>query len=167
MMDITVFPYGSKLVKEGRMDELKVLYEKIICFIYLILFPFNVAAILFAKPLFELVYSGRYEGAYMIMQLLIVGATISPTVSLNGYLFFSLKKPRIVFIGKSINLILVAVVGFYLTTKMGPVGMALAFIIGMLIQAVFLTIRIKRVLPVTLKGVAGRVRDVYPFIKSL
>jgi len=137
MMDITVFPYGSKLAQEGRMEDLKALYEKMLCFIYLILFPLNVAAILLAKPLFEFVYSGRYEGAYLIMQLLIVGATISPTVSLNAFLFFSLEKPRTVFFGRIINLILVAVTGFILTSKMGPEGMALAFIIGMLIQAVF------------------------------
>jgi len=167
MMDITVFPYGSKLVQEGRIDELKALYEKLLCFIYLILLPVNIIAILLAKPMFELIYGGRYEGAYIIMQLLIVGATISPAVSLNAFVFLSLEKPKTVFFGRMINIILVAVVGFILTSMMGPEGMALAFIVGMLIQAVFLTVAIKKTLPVTLRGVAGRVKDVYPFIKRL
>jgi len=167
MMDITVFPYASKLVHEGRLKDLKALYEKLICFIYLILFPVNVIAILLAKPMFELIYNGRYEGAYLIMQLLIVGATISPTVSLNAFLFLSLEKPRTVFYGKIMNLILVAGVGFILTSKIGHEGMAIAFILGMLIQAMYLTVSIKKVLPVTIRGVAGRVKDVYPFIKSL
>jgi len=167
MMDITVFPYGSKLVQEGRIEELKALYEKLLCFIYLVLFPVNIIAILLSKSVFELLYGGRYEGAYLIMQLLIVGATISPAVSLNAFVFLSLEKPKTVFFGRMINIILVAVVGFILTSMMGPEGMALAFIVGMLIQAVFLTVAIKKTLPVTLRGVAGRVKDVYPFIKRL
>lgn len=167
MMDITVFPYASKLAHEGRKEDLKALYEKLICFLYLVLIPINLAAILLAKPLFEIVYGDRYEGAYIVMQLLIVGATISPTVSLNAFLFFSLNQPRTVLFGRVLNLILVAVIGFYLTSEIGSEGMALAFIIGMLIQAVFLVVNIKKVLPVTIKGVAARVKDIYPFIKSL
>lgn len=167
MMDITVFPYGSKLVQEGRMEDLKALYEKILCFLYLILLPMNIVAILFAKPMFELIYGGRYEGAYLILQLLILGATISPTVSLNVFMFFSLDKPRTVLFGRIINVIVVAVVGFLLTSKMRPEGMALAFILGMLIQGVYLSIRIKKILPITISSVAGRVKDIYPFIKGL
>lgn len=167
MMDITVFPYSSKLVQEGRIEELKALYEKLLCFMYLVLFPVNIIAILLSKSAFELLYGDRYEGAYLIMQLLIVGATISPVVSLNAFVFLSLEKPKTVFFGRMINIILVAVIGFILTSMMGPEGMALAFIVGMLIQAIYLTAILMNTIPVTLRGVAGRVKDVYPFIKSL
>ena len=167
MMDITVFPYGSKLVQEGRIEELKALYEKLLCFIYLILLPVNIIGILIAKPMFNLIYGGRYEGAYLIMQLLIVVATISPAVSLNAFVLLSFNKPGIVFKGKIIYVILVAGLGIILTSMMGPEGMALGFIIGMLIQSIFLTVILKNTIPVTLKSVAGRIKDVYPFIKSL
>ena len=167
MMDITVYPYGSKLAQEGRMDDLRALYEKLLCFIYLILLPINTIAILLSRPVFDLLYGGRYEGAYLIMQLLIVGATISPTVSLTSFLFLAFEKPKNVFFGRIINVILVAAVGFILASQMGPKGMALAFILGMLIQAMYLTVSFRKILPVTVRGVAGRLKDIYPFIKGL
>jgi len=48
-----------------------------------------------------------------------------------------------------------------------PKGMALAFILGMLIQAMYLTVSFRKILPVTVRGVAGRLKDIYPFIKGL
>ena len=167
MMDITVFPYGSKLAKEGRISELTALYEKILCFIYVVLLPVNVVAIIFMKPLFEFIYGDRYEGAYIIMQLLIVSATLGPAVSLSAYLIFALGKPKTVFAARIFQLIVTVVAGIFLIQKMGTQGMAWAYISGMFVQVYFLTLKMKSILPVTLKGVLMRVKDIVPFIKNL
>jgi len=167
MMDITVFPYGSKLAQEGRIEDLTALYEKILCFIYLLLLPVNVVAIIFMKPLFEFIYGDRYEGAYTIMQLLIVSATFSPAVSLSAFLTLALGKPKTVFTARIIQLVVIVIAGIILAQQMGTQGMALAFIIGMLIQAIFLTWKMQGMLPVTLKGVIMRVKDIVPFIRNL
>ena len=167
LMDITVFPYGSKLAKEGRINELTALYEKILCFIYVVLLPVNVVAVIFMKPLFEFIYGDRYEGAYIIMQLLIVSATFAPAVSLSAYLTFAMGKPKTVFTARIVQLVVTLTAGILLTKHMGALGMAWAVIGGMVIQVYFLTLKMKSLLPVTLKGVLMRVKDIVPFIRNL
>ena len=101
------------------------------------------------------------------MQLLVFSATFGPAASLSAYLTFALGKPKTVFTARLVQLVVTVIAGIFLTLYMGAQGMAWAFIGGMLIQAYFLTLKLKSKLPITLKGVVMRVKDIVPFIRSL
>ena len=101
------------------------------------------------------------------MQLLIVSATFAPAVSLSAYLTFAMGKPKTVFTARIVQLVVTLTAGILLTKHMGALGMAWAVIGGMVIQVYFLTLKMKSLLPVTLKGVLMRVKDIVPFIRNL
>ena len=167
VLDVTLFPYGSKLASENRLEDLKVLYEKIVCFIYIVLIPVNVAALFLAKPLMTFIYEGRYEGSYVVLQILIVTATFLPISSIGAFLAFALDKPKLVLYARVINLSTVLLFGFILIDRVGIAGMAVALSLGVVVQSVYLTAVIRKHLPVSLIGVLSRTKDVYHFLRKL
>lgn len=165
ILDITFYPYASKLVQEERSRDIKDLYEKILCFIYLILIPVNLIAIFFAERIMVLLYNGRYDGAHVILQILIVAASFQPLSATSALLAFSLNKPNGVLYGNLITLFTVVGTGIYLVSQYGVEGMAIALTIGFIVQSFFMTVLIKRSIEVSFKGVLSRIMDPVNFLK--
>lgn len=165
ILDITFYPYASKLVQEERNNDVKDLYEKILCFIYLVLIPVNIIAIFFAERIMVLVYSGRYDGAHVILQILIIAASFQPLSTMSVLLAFSYNKPNGALYGNVITLFTVVGSGIYLVPQYGVEGMAMALAIGLIVQSFYMTLMIKRSIDVSFKGVLSRIRDLVNFLK--
>ena len=165
VLDVTLYPYGSKLALENRKSDLKALYEKIICYLYLILLPLNLIAFYFSEPLLSLIYKGRYEGSYVILQLLIIASTFMPITSMSVFLAFAENKPKSVLYGRLLTLVIVIAAGLYLVPEHGAQGMAGALLIAFLGQAIYMTVIIRKNLNLTFLGVLFRVKDAFNFVK--
>ena len=165
VLDVTLYPYSSKLALENRISDLKALYEKILCYLYLILLPLNIIAFYFSEPLLSLLYKGRYEGSYVILQILIIASTFIPVTSMSSFLAFAENKPKTVLYGRLITLVIAIAAGLYLVPEHGAHGMAGALLFGFLGQAVYMTVIIKRNLNLTFLGVLFRVKDAFKFVK--
>lgn len=165
ILDITFYPYASKLAQEGRNRDIRDLYEKLLCFIYLVLIPVNIIAIIFAERIMALLYSGRYEGAHVILQILIIAASFQPLSATSALVAFSFNKPSGVLYGNLITLLAVVGSGFYLVFQFGVEGMAMALAIGFIVQSFFMTMLIKQNIEVSFRGVLLRIGDMVNFIK--
>jgi len=167
VLDVTLFPYSSKLALENRRSDLKALYEKILCYIYLILLPLNIIAYYFSEPLLSLLYKGKYEGSYLILQLFIIASSFIPVTSMGTILAFAENKPKTVLYGRLITLFLVIISGFYFVLEYGAQGMAIALLVGFFGQAVYMTIIIKKSINITFLGVLYRSKDAFKFAKRV
>lgn len=165
ILDTTFYPYASKLAHEERNRDIRDLYEKLLCFIYLVLIPVNIIAIIFAERIMALLYSGRYEGAHVILQILIIAASFQPLSATSALVAFSFNKPSGVLYGNLITLLTVVGSGFYLVFQFGVEGMAMALAIGFIVQSFFMTMLIKRNIEVSFRGVLSRIGDMVNFIK--
>jgi len=165
VLDVTLYPYSSKLAQENRKSDLKALYEKILCYLYLILIPLNIIAFYFSEPLLSLLYKGRYEGSYVILQLLIIASTFIPVTSMSASLAFAENKPKTVLYGRLITLFLVILSGFYFVPEYGAHGMAIALLAGFFGEAIYMTIIIKKSIDLTFLGVLFRTKDAFEFVK--
>ena len=165
VLDVTLYPYSSKLSQENRRSDLKVLYEKILCYIYLILLPVNIVAFYFSEPLLSLLYKGKYEGSYVILQLFIITSSFIPVISMSTILSFAENKPRAVLYGRLITLLLVIIPGIYFVREYGAQGMAVALLVGFLGQAVYMTLIIRKSINITFLGVLSRTKDAFEFVK--
>ena len=165
VLDVTLYPYSSKLAQENRRADLKALYEKILCYLYLILLPLNIVAFYFSEPLLSLLYKGKYEGSYLILQLFIIISSFIPVISMGAILAFAENKPKSVLYGRLITLFLVIISGFYFVRGYGAQGMAAALLVGFLGQAVYMTFIIKRSIDITFLGVLFRTKDALEFVK--
>ena len=165
VLDVTLYPYSSKLVLENRRSDLKVLYEKILCYLYLILLPLNLIAFYFSEPLLSLLYRGRYEGSYVILQILIIISTFIPVTSMSSLLAFAENKPKNVLYGRLITLVIAIAAGLYLVPEHGAHGMAGALLFGFFGQAIYMTVIIRKNLNLTFLGVLFRVKDAFSCVK--
>jgi len=165
ILDITYFPYSSKLSQEERFGDIKILYEKILCVIYLFIIPGNLIAILFAEKIMNFIYGDRYAGAHIILQLFIIAATFQPLSSMGAFLGFALNKPKRVLYGRLITLFTVIGSGYLLIPKYGVEGMAIALAIGFFLQSIFMTWLIKREVKVTFVGVISRIKDIIQYLR--
>ncbi len=66
----TIFPVMSKFFVESK-DLLKVSYEQSVKYLLLIILPISIYALLYARPIIELIYSTQYSLASVPMQILI------------------------------------------------------------------------------------------------
>ena len=66
----TIFPVMSKFFVESK-DLLKVSYEQSVKYLLLIILPISIYALLYARPIINLIYSNQYSLASVPMQILI------------------------------------------------------------------------------------------------
>ena len=125
----------------------------------------NIVAFYFSEPLLSLLYKGKYEGSYVILQLFIITSSFIPVISMSTILSFAENKPRAVLYGRLITLLLVIIPGIYFVREYGAQGMAVALLVGFLGQAVYMTLIIRKSINITFLGVLSRTKDAFEFVK--
>jgi O-antigen/teichoic acid export membrane protein len=162
-----LMPVAARLHATDRRHDLRVLFEKSVCFLALVLVPGCLLLALATGPLFDLFFGGRYRDAVRPFQILVVGALVSlPLASVASPLLIGMGRLRtlawITWAGLGLAIALV----FAWTPAHGPQGVAaavaVAAVFGMLVRAWVL----RPLLGYSLGGIWSRRRDALAFARE-
>ncbi len=166
-ISMLVFPLVSKLHAEGKQDEIKALFEKMVCFYYIILIPFNLVLLVLSKEIFEIAYAGRYPDSAKIFIVLIIGTFLSPLGTVGSNIILGIEKPkinfRITWLAVASNVIL----NLLFIPRYGAFGAAVATVFSMGIGYILIAVFTKRITGATFTGVLVRVKDAANFGREI
>jgi O-antigen/teichoic acid export membrane protein len=160
-----LMPVVSRLHAGGRRDDLRVLYEKSVCFVHLGIVP-ACALLLVATPwLFDLLFRGRYAGSEPVFRVLVASALTLPLASIGSPFLTGMGAVRallwMTWAGVGLGLALAAA----WIPGHGPLGAAWAMLVAAVFGMLVRTAWLKRALGFTAAGVVGRVRDAADFAR--
>ncbi len=122
----TVFPpLISKLYHEGKVDEVRKLYEKLTRYLVLVSSIVIIMILVFWKPLLSL-YGLEYIDAKMVLIYRSIGQLVNASVGSVWYIVLMTGHPRIRFVGVLISAILNVSLNYLLIPVMGIEGAAFA-----------------------------------------
>ncbi|MFN3821363.1 MAG: lipopolysaccharide biosynthesis protein [bacterium] len=128
-----VLPYASKLHSEGRTDELRALYEKVVGYLFVVLTIFALLLILFSESIFLFLFGERYIASASVLQILCIGAPLEGIFTISSLLLYGAGW------GKLVNRVALWVTAllpflvFWGSYWAGPKGAALGMVITMTI----------------------------------
>ena len=160
-----LMPLVSKLHAAGRARDLRILYEKSVCFLHLALVPAIALLLLLAPQVYALFYGGRYTDSIPVFRVLAASALTLP--------FASVGSPFLLGLGRLKSLLWITwmgtIVGITLAwlwiPRQGPVGAALAVLVAAVVGMVARTVVLQGQLGFTLRDVAWRTRDAVAFLQ--
>jgi O-antigen/teichoic acid export membrane protein len=160
-----LMPLVSRLQAEKRERDLRVLYEKSVCFLYLALIPIIAALLLLAPQIYRVFYGALYADSIPAFRILVAGALVLPFASVGSPFLFGLGHVRsllwITWAGMSVG------VGLALAwiPRYGPEGAALALLVSSVVGMVARTEVLRKILGFRLRDVAARRRDATSFLR--
>jgi O-antigen/teichoic acid export membrane protein len=160
-----IMPLVSKLHAEGRQRDLRILYEKSVCFVHLGVVPLVVVLLLLAPQVYQLFYGERYAESIPVFRILVASALALP--------FASIGSPFLVGLGRLRSLMWITWLGmgvavglaFWWIPAFGAVGAAAALLVAAIVGMVGRTVVLRRILGFTLWDVARRVQDARAFVQ--
>lgn len=142
----TVFPpLISKLYHEGKIDEVRKLYEKITRYLFLFSGIIIVVIFLFWKPIL-LSYGQVYLSAKMVLIYRGIGQLVNASVGSVWYIVIMTGHPRIRFFAVLTSAIINCVLNFILIPIMGIEGAALASMVSTVFINILGFFVVKRIL---------------------
>ena len=162
-----VFPLVSKLHAEGKANEIKALFEKMVCFYYIILIPFNLALLIFSKEIFEIAYAGSYRDSVKIFIVFVIGTFLAPLGSVGSNIILGVEKPKINFRITWVTLASNVILNLLFIPKYGAFGAAAATFFSLWIGYTLTAVFTKRLTGATFTGVLLRVKDAVNFGREI
>jgi O-antigen/teichoic acid export membrane protein len=152
-------PLVSRLQAEARQRDLRVLYEKGVWFLTLVLGPLVIVLMLLADPLYALFYGNRYDGSVPVFRILLLGALALPWISVGAPFLMGLGRVRQLAVHNWIGTAVAVLGALALMPRFGAAGAAWAVASGRLVLMVTLTRAVLPPLGVRLRDLPRRTRD--------
>jgi O-antigen/teichoic acid export membrane protein len=160
-----LMPLVSRLHVAGRQRDVRVLYEKSVCFLHLALLPILAGLVVLAPQLYRLFFGDRYAASIPVFRILVASAATLP--------FASVGSPFLVGLGRVRSLVWITWLGTGLgiglallwIPRLGPTGAALAVLVAAVAGMVARTWVLRRILGFGLVDVAARTRDAVAFAR--
>ena len=150
-----LMPLVSRLEAAGRQDDLRVLYEKSVCFLSLGLWPLCLLLVAVANPLLDALFAGRYADSVLPLQILVASALTLPLATIGSSYLVGLGHLRsltwMTWAGVAIALALAAA----WIPSAGPSGAAAATLVAAVFGLVVRTAALQRRLGFRLAGIAA------------
>ncbi len=132
---LLVFPATSKYYSRGDKGTVRIILEKAVGFLYLVLVPIATVLFIFAPMFYHLVFGAKFDSSIPIFRILVGGSIVLPIqmVFISTMVGMGRVKEmfRIITIGLSAN----AAVSFLLLPTIGIAGAAISFVAGNVLQA--------------------------------
>lgn len=166
VLQLFLIPFSSRAHAQNDIPRLTSTAEKAICFSMLVALPVLVVMLIIPGLTLHIIYSGRYDqGASIVRVLALLGLIYPWNAVISSYITGMARLNQI--LTASVLLIVIAVPCYLLFTPiMGGAGTALGLVAGFLITTFYIYHDIRKVIPITVKGVVMRVNDVWSFAIS-
>ena len=154
-----LMPLVSRLHVTSRRDDLRILYEKSVCFLTLAVVPVCAGLFLLAEPLLRLFVGERGGESAPVLRWLVVSALALPGASVGSPFLLGMGRVRALFVITWLGLLVwfaSALLGLH---HHGAAGGAAAVCVAAMFGLVARTWVLQRDLGFRLRDVAGRWRD--------
>jgi O-antigen/teichoic acid export membrane protein len=166
VVQMIVLPAVSLLSSRGEKSSLKILVEKAILFATVGMIPVFLLLLLIPEPVVDLVYSGRYPEAASILRLFALLSLPVPLLAIGSSVLMGLGEARASFILGAQTLVVSLAAFFLLVPSFGPSGAALGSVITSYIMGWVTVAIVRRRVPLTVREVLSRSRDITAFLRS-
>lgn len=151
-----VLPYSSKLKAEGRLEELKALYEKVISYAFFALLTLSMLLAVISPYIFQLFFGERYKGSALILRILSLGAPLEGVFMMGALILYGAGWGKVVN-GISYILTLFLVLSLFLGSYLGGAwGVALGLVITFFTGSVMVMGRAHQLLGTDISLIWGR-----------
>lgn len=162
-----VYPAVARLSAQHRTSELRVLMEKMIAFMGIILFPVVLMVwILPIEELFGYVFKGKYEMAPHLVRILSLAALAIP-FSMNSYVLLGMSQVRRLFTATFTTVVVFVSVSALLVPLLGAEGQAWAVVASFWTLGTISVIFVRKQIGISPRRIIGRWRDARDFARSL
>lgn len=165
IVQIFVFPAASRLWARGEIREVKAVVEKATNFLTLGMVPVLLLFIAFAPLLVTILYQGKYDEAIPLLQVFAVLAVILPVAEVARNTLMGLGHVQKAFYISVQALVVSLVCYFALIPFFGPMGAAVAFVLGGMTLAWLSWHALTREIPIRVSEVLARTNDAWRFVK--
>lgn len=160
-----LMPLVSRLQSARRDADVRILYEKSVCFLHLALVPVIAALIVAAPWIYQLFYGSRYADSVGVFRLLAVSALTLPFASVGSPFLIGLGRVRsLLWITWTVVAVGVALAMWWIPAY-GAMGAAAALALSALVGMLLRTWVLQRSLGFALRDVAGRRGDATAFVR--
>jgi O-antigen/teichoic acid export membrane protein len=166
VLQMFLLPAASRLSSSGQTDSLRSLSEKSILFSTLGMLPVFLMFFIVPDVWVGILYGGRYPDSIALLRIFAFLSFVVPLMSVESNILLGLGEARLSFV---IGLVMLAVsVAAYLfcIPFLGAAGAALGYLASTAVTAWILVKKTDPFVPVTLRGVLGRWRDLAAFLRS-
>ncbi len=166
VVQLFIVPATSRLASRGDRASLVSLIEKGILFGTITMVPLFLLYLVFAQPLIQLLYHGRYLEAVPILRVLAIPSLVTPALAIAGTALLGLGEARAIFwIGVQTVVINLAAYLLFIPW-MGALGAGIASTTSCVVVLAISLARLRQSVPFTAKGIASRRRELSTFVRQ-
>ncbi len=163
VVQMFVLPATSRLAHEGNRTSLRAMIEKMLFVTTVGMLPVLFALVIGAPVMVHLLYGNRYAGAILLLQIFSLLSFSTPFLAVAWNALMGLGEARASF-NLGVLMIVVAMAAYAaLIPLWGATGAALANALATAVIAILAMSMLRKFVPVTAGGIAGRWRDVRTF----
>ena len=162
-----VYPAVARLSAQHRSDELRVLIEKMIAFMAIVIVPIVLLVwILPIDQVFHWVFKGKYQLAPDLFRLLSFAALAIP-FSMNNYVLLGMSQVRRLFLATAITVAIFVLISLIAVPLLGAKGQGLALVASFWVLGILSVVMVRKLTGISLRNVSGRWRDALEFVRAL
>jgi O-antigen/teichoic acid export membrane protein len=161
-----MMPLVSRLETAGRRDDLRVLFEKSVCFLSLALWPLCILLIVGASPLLDALFAGRYMESVRPLQILVASALTLPLATIGSSYLTGLGRLRSLTWMTWAGVVIALGLATVWIPAHGPSGAAAATLVAAVFGMLVRTLALRRHVGFRLAGIAARRRDAFEFVRQ-
>jgi O-antigen/teichoic acid export membrane protein len=166
VVQMFVMPAASNLSSRGELSSLKVLVEKAILFSTVGMMPVLFLFLFFSSPLVHLVYTGRYTEAIPLLQVFSLLSLVVPVIAIASNTLMGLGEAKVGFVLSMQMLGASTLAYLVLIPLFGAVGATIGYVLSSFVFAWLNVFQMNRFVPITVREVLGRTRDIEGFLRS-
>jgi O-antigen/teichoic acid export membrane protein len=160
-----LLPVVSRLQAAARPGDLRVLFEKSVCFLTLALLPCCALLAALTGPVLDLLFRGRYADCVPVFQILVASALALPLASVGSSFLVGLGRLGSLLVITWTGLALGIALTLLWIPRWGASGAALAVLVAAAYGAATRAWVLRSILRFRLRDVAWRTRDVVAFAR--
>ena len=159
-----LMPLVSRLQAQGRLHDVRTLFEKSACFTHLALVPVIGMLLLLATPLYALFYGDRYREDVGVFRILLLAALTVPLASTVAPFLMGLGRVRGLLVITWLGTLAAIAAALAWIPTYGAAGAAWANLAGRLVVVVGIAAVLRAALRFRVRDVLGRTRDATHFV---
>lgn len=163
---LLVVPVSSRLYTAGDFKGLRALIEKLLFISFAALIPVSIGFAIFAKPIMDIIYQGKYEGVAPIFQVLILSGFTLPLSLISTNVLIGMGKTRSLFLATLGAVIAFFILSAILVPPLASMGAALAVFISMTMLGLFTFFAMRTEVAVSTSGILSRASNVRQFVRD-
>lgn len=163
---LLVVPVSSRLYTAGDFKALRSLVEKLLFISFAALIPISIGFAIFAEPIMDVVYRGKYQGVASVFQVLILAGFTLPLSLISTNVLIGMGKTKSLFLATLGAVITFFILSLVFVPPLASMGAALAVFISMTVLALLTFFAMRKEVEISTTGILSRAANVKQFVRD-